>query len=229
MKLPAIIGGGTAAKIETVRGQLGAAQARLDRLAGDRAAAVAGDAEIEAVRTIDGEIETARGEIVAYAERITALEGRLAVEEQERREADHKAAVEKFGKKLTPIEAAADDLETLLAGIGPAVGRYQRALASAAAAWPSGVPKFNSQHLDGGRLGDLLKATFSPGGLWRRHGNALIAGPDGREYVERAAGAGPRVAGFAQSERNHHAELMQDLRAAAVPEPALDDDASAAA
>ena len=92
-----------AAKLDRTRSDLRGVQTRLDRLADDRAAAVAGDGDIEAVRKIDVEIEAARGQIVAYGERITSLEARVAVEEQTRREAEHRG-----GDRALQQDAGAD-------------------------------------------------------------------------------------------------------------------------
>lgn len=216
-----------AAKLDHTRSDLRGVQTRLDRLAGDRAAAVAGDGDIEAVRKIDVEIEAARGQIVAYGERITSLEARVAVEEQTRREAEHRAAIESFSKTLPPIGDAAADVEEAVRALAGALNRYQRATAVAAAAWPPGVVAWNSDHLAGGRMGEMIRECFSPGGLWRRRGSDIVPGPTGYEYAEKAGTADQRVSGFAQGERKHHAALIEDLRAAPwIPASALVEDAA---
>lgn len=215
----------TASKLDSARNSLDAVQARLVRLADDRVAAVVGDGDVEAVRKVDLEIEKARGEIVAYGERIAALEARAAVEERARREAEHRAAIERFGKTLAPIADAADDMERSARAFVAALNRYQRATAAAAAAWPPGVVAWNSDHLAGGRMGEMIRECFSPGGLWRRRGSDILPGPSGYEYAERASTADQRVAGFADGERRHHTALMEDLRSQPVsePMPALDE------
>lgn len=209
-----------AAKLDHTQSDLRGVQTRLDRLAADRAAAVAGDGDIEAVRKIDVEIEAARGQIVAYGERITSLEARVAAEEQTRREAEHREAIERFSKTLAPIGDAAVAIEEAVRALAVAVTRYETAAAVAAAAWPAGVVAWNSHHLSGGRLGELLQECLAPGGLCRRRGSDILPGPDAREFTDKAATADQRCAGFGQGERKHHAALMEDLRAQPVPEPA---------
>ena len=147
-----------AAKLDNARSNLRAVQSRLDRLADDRAAAVAGDGDIEAVRKIDVEIDAARGQIVAYGERITSLEARVAVEEQTRREAEHRAAIERFSKTLPPVADAAAEIEEAVRALAVAVTSYETAAAVAAAAWPAGVVAWNAHHLSGGRLGELSRS-----------------------------------------------------------------------
>ncbi len=230
MKLPAMLST-TASSFDGARASRRATEARLEKLAAHRAAAVSGDAEIDVVRKIDTEIAAAHGEITAYGERITALEARLAEEEQKDRERRQKEAVEHFGGKLAPIASAAQEIEDAAEKFAAAVVKYGRAAKEAAANWPIGVPAWNSDHLAGGRMGELIERAFSPGAIWRRKGSDILPPPSGYEWAERAATAASRVMGFAQGERDHHAALMEDLRAQPVPEPApaLDDDEQAQA
>ena len=219
----------TSAKLDSMRASLRATEARLVQLAADRAAAVADDSDVKSIRTIDAAIEESRRDVAAYADKIVVLEARLAAEEQTRRAAEHAAGIERFGKTLAPIGDAAAAIEEAVRALAAAVNRYERAAATAAAAWPAGVVAWNAHHLSGGRLGELLQECLAPGGLCRRRGSDILPGPGAREFTDKAATADQRCAGFGNGERAHHAALMEDLRAQPVPEPALVDDEQAAA
>ena len=225
--LPNIGPNTTAAKLDGARGSLLAAQARIDQLVADRAVKIAADGDIGEVQRIDLQLEQDRGQISALTERIAGLESRQAAEAQVRRESEHRQAIERFSQTLAPIHGAAEEIEDAIKKLSAAVNKYQSAAGFAAGAWPPGIVPWNSDHLAGGRLGQLLQEALAPGGLCRRRGSDIVPGPAASEFTDMASTAAERSAGFARGEQQHHDALMKDLRSQSAPEePALVEDAA---
>lgn len=220
MKLSALLASDTAGRIRSAEQAIATAGANIAKLAAERQSALAADdAAIDAVRKIDAKIADERGAIVALEERLGILRARHVEASRQAFAREHRAAVERFAGTLSPIERAASKIEAAIAVLSAAARDYEVACDAARVAWPAGLVAWGAYHLDGGRMGGLIESCFSPGGLCRRYGDQIIAGPAAEEFAARAISADERSAGFAEQEREHHVELMNDLRAQPVPYP----------
>jgi hypothetical protein len=232
MKLPSLRQS-TDQKREAAIAARAAAEQRLAVLEEEHRGALEGD-EVDGLHKLHAGMAQQRMVIGDLSERIIILDERKRREDAEQREAEHQRALRRFEATLPPIAVAAKKLEDAVAGVAAAARELEAAGDAARRAWPPGVVAWGAFHLDGGRAGELVKSCFSPGGLWRRHGERVIAGPTGDEFFAKALSADERATGFAQLEQEHHASLVADLRAAPVPHPeplpvVLDDEQDAAA
>ncbi len=232
IKLPATLRRDTASKLEAARTDLEAAERKLAELNSQRTAALSADDD-EVIAPIDDAIVRQHRVIAVKRDRLPILEAKLVAEQRIEREREHREAIDRFEVTLAPLAAASDKLEQAILAVAVAAREFDRAADIAQRTWPPGVTAWAASHLEGGRAGDLLRECFSPGGLWRRLGERVVAGPDASEYFAKAISADERAAGFAQLEREHHKTLMADLRAQPVLHPELvpidDIDQSAAA
>jgi chromosome segregation ATPase len=128
---------------DKARAELATAEIRLEQLAGQRAAALAGaEASIPDIRKLDQEAEEARATGALLHERIRKLNAAVRKDELERLERARDAAVAKvIEPQLLAIKKLGVDLEQAVSMLSESYSALIAATESLNATWPSAVPR----------------------------------------------------------------------------------------
>jgi hypothetical protein len=207
----------TAAKLTTAHEDLTATEAAISDLQRERDGKLL-DASADEIDALDRKINDRRRVAAVYGERISVLEARLVTEQAEQQQRRRKAAVAKAEALLPKRIEAARGFEDAVRGVSLALERLDQARSKIVAEWPDGVELPYAFFLDTSRSTRVLFeaiAAFAPD--WKLGG----------ELADKLLRMREAVAGFADVEAQHHAELVEQLRQPA-PKPEVESQEDAA-
>jgi hypothetical protein len=223
VKLP-FAGRTTASSLSKALAERDAAEAKLTELHSQRTAVLLDSDELDAVQAIDKQIEAARHAAGILADRILALDARLAKEAEQQRRMKYAEAIAVVERLLPLREQVSVEIETAMKVLAATVQKFTEINNSIVAQWPEGLGSRPDYHLSLRPLGERLKSCFAM--------SALIYAtthqpPAAMEFVRRACDAADRAEGFSAAASKDHAELIDELRQrGAPPAPAVDEEAA---
>jgi hypothetical protein len=220
MKLP-FAGRSTASSLQKALAERDAAEAKLAELHSQRAAVLLDSDELDAVQAIDKQIETARHAAGILADRILALDARLAKEAEQQRRLKYAEAIAVVERLLPLREQAAGEVEAAMLNLASSCQKFAEITNSIVAQYPAGLGSRPDYHLSLRPLGERLRNCFAMGALIYA---TTKAPPAAQDFVRRACDAADRADGFATATGKDHIELVDELRSRGVPPaPALED------
>ena len=223
MKLP-FAGRTTATSLQKALAERDAAEAKLTELNSQRAAVLLDSDELEAVQAIDKQIETARHAADILADRIIALDARVAKEAEQMRRLKYAEAIAVVERLLPLREAAAGEVETAMLNLASSCQKFAEVTNSIVAQYPAGLGSRPDYHLSLRPLGERLRNCFAMGALIYA---TTKAPPAAQDFVRRACDAADRAEGFSAAAQKDHSELIDELRSrGAPPAPAVDEEAA---
>jgi hypothetical protein len=223
MKLP-FAGRSTASSLQKALAERDAAEAKLAELHSQRAAVLLESDELDAVQAIDKQIEAARHAAEILADRIIALDARLAKEAEQQRRMKYAEAIAVV-ERLLPMRAdAAAEVEAGIVALAASARKFIEISGSIVSQWPAALGTRPSYHLGTRSIGEVIRNSFSNAAMIYQQTKQP---PPAADFVRRAVTAHERATGFADATRSDHAEMIDELRSRGVPPaPAVDEEAA---
>jgi hypothetical protein len=213
-----LLGKSTAETLARSRANLTDLAAQIAELQHRRDAALAGDGDIEAVAAIDRQADEQGRRLRALQDKISLLEGRLASEALEQREADYKAWAARVEATLPACRAADEKYERAKLAIGEAIKEVVQSRENALRVYRQGdcQPEtvFVGYYLSSEPLASDIQRTWQ---IERGYADRYRP-PSPSEYLTRGCDVGPR--GYLTAMRERLDEFIVAVKTAHDPPPA---------
>jgi len=147
-----------------------------------------------------------------HKDRLEALQAKQLEEQRQRREQEYIKAVDGIEKSLQTVASAADGFEEALSAIGPTYRKFKESIDTIYRQWPPNVPKPAAFHA--GYHLDSVRALRQVHRIFVGAGTAVS--PYLGRMIERAD-----ASEFGLAERDHHKQLIDQLRELPVPQPTV--------